>query len=103
MSEDRDFIDSVLSNEPSIEPSPWFRSRVMRRVRATAELPPLAFPWQRFALGIVLAALAIVTSLASADGPATATLHPGVVIPAVILAFLGARLTTRRRAHRGRG
>jgi hypothetical protein len=60
-----DELDEILKSDVTIEPSPRFVSAVMRAIyRESAELPPLRFPWSRFAIGV--AACALMTGSAGA-------------------------------------
>ena len=50
-------MDRLLSSEPDLLPSSGFAASVMSAVRDTAEVPPLPFPWARFATGLALCVL----------------------------------------------
>jgi hypothetical protein len=46
-------LDSILSSDETLEPSPGFAQSVMASVRReTGGLAPLRFPWWRFAAGV---------------------------------------------------
>jgi hypothetical protein len=53
---EHDQIEHALASQNEVEPSPFFKTRVMAGVRREFELPPLAFPIRRMAL---LAALLV--------------------------------------------
>jgi len=57
MDEQLDRIDRILSSEPRRTPSPQFTASVMDAVRIATTAPALTFPWKRFLLGAVAAAL----------------------------------------------
>ena len=86
-------IDRALSQEETIEVSPGFQHRVMRRVRAHDELPPLAFAWRRFAAGVVLAVGAVGASMAVGEDATIATPNPASVVVVGVLVAVAARLT----------
>ena len=49
-----DSLDRILVTEGRLAPSSGFQSRVMDAVKTEqAKLPPLRFPWTRFAAGVV--------------------------------------------------
>ena len=50
-------IDRILSSEPRLTPSPRFTASVMDAVRIASSAPALTFPWKRFLLGVLAAAL----------------------------------------------
>jgi hypothetical protein len=53
-----DELDQILRSDEIIEPSPGFVSAVMRAVyRESTGLPPLRFPWSRFAIGVAACVL----------------------------------------------
>ena len=99
MSLDRE-IDDALMRDGHVEPSPWFRQRVMAAVRAEAALPPLAFPWKRVAAGLTLAIIALAASLVQ---PASAVppdaLLPATVTLLVVAGWVGSRRGKRPPAH----
>jgi hypothetical protein len=57
MTEPLNRIDRILSSEPPVEPSEDFTLSVMEAVRTQSSDSAFAFPWKRFALGCVMAAL----------------------------------------------
>lgn len=87
-------LDTSLGRDPWIEPSPGFRSAVLRRVYAEAELPELAFPWKRFALGVFQALLAIGGIVVGGEGLFASAPHPGELVGALILLGFAARLAS---------
>lgn len=91
----RDAIDQALSSDREIDPSPWFRRNVMRRIRAEAELPPIRFPWRRFATGSGLALVAVVVSM-TGDGAAASLADLSLILPAAVLLLVVSRFTTGR-------
>ena len=94
----RELVDRALSREEPIEPSLGFRTRVMRQVRAEASLPPLRFPWWRFAGGVALAMVALGGVAASGDALDDLSFNLALIIPAAVLLILAARLTVGRRS-----
>jgi hypothetical protein len=57
MTEPLNTIERILSSEPPVEPSAHFTLSVMEAVRTESSNSALTFPWKRFALGCVGAAL----------------------------------------------
>ena len=54
MSHEMDDLDRALTDDDPLVPSSGFAARVMDSVQdAETEPPPLAFPWRRFAIGLV--------------------------------------------------
>lgn len=83
-------IERALSGDPAIAPSPWFRARVMERLRGELELPPIAFPWQRVSAAIGLAMFALVWSWTS--GTDSSIVPVASLLVAVIVAAAVARM-----------
>ena len=66
-------IDRALREERSLEPSPYFVSRVMRSVRDEADTTQaIPFPWVRVALGPGFAGLMLLLLLGTSAGSAPA-------------------------------
>lgn len=84
-----DPIDEALDHDRAVEPSPWFRRGVMAKVRAEADLPPIAFPWMR-----VLVALALATAAAALSFGAPAAPRVELLLPAVVTLLIASRLAT---------
>lgn len=82
-----DPIHDALAHEPVIEPDPAFTATVMSAVRREADVPPIAFPWRRFAGGLAATIAApVMASIAAPPLP-----DPSVAAPLgwVALALLG--------------
>src|SRR5260370_18602242 len=90
-------IDRILSSEPPVEPSAHFTLSVMEAVRTQSSDSAFTFPWKRFALGCVMAALlgafaALAVSWKPFCGSAGMALPVGAVSPALLLMFARVRL-----------
>jgi len=57
MNEHLNRIDRILSSEPRLKSTPQFTASVMEAVRLASSAPALTFPWKRFLLGALAAAL----------------------------------------------
>jgi hypothetical protein len=92
-----DDLDRLLESPDDVVPSSGFTDAVMAAVRREAwETPPLRFPWERAALGPLMAVLVVVLSVASGFvRPATV----GAALPGVVGA--GEMLTAIGDAARG--
>lgn len=53
-------LEEALSTDRDPGPSPFFTARVMAAVRAETELPPLPFPFTRFAAALALFLLILI-------------------------------------------
>jgi hypothetical protein len=87
-----DDLDHLLESHDDIVPSSGFTDAVMAAVRHEAwETPPLRFPWERAALGPLMAALVVGLSVASGFvRPATVgSTVPGVVGTGEMLTAIG--------------
>lgn len=87
-----DDLDHLLESHDDIVPSSGFTDAVMAAVRHEAwETPPLRFPWERAALGPLMAVLVVVLSVASGFvRPATVgSALPGVVGTGEMLTAIG--------------
>jgi len=71
-----DELDRILSSEDLLEPSSNFAAEVMAAVRLPTDPPARAFPWFRFATGIVasVAMAAAGTVLLTRSAPALASM-----------------------------
>ncbi len=93
-------IDDALEGERRIEPSPWFRRGVMAKVRAQADVPPIAFPWTRVLAGVALALVAVVASLGAPAAHTTPRVE--LLLPVVVTLLVASRWLKRfERAKRG--
>lgn len=88
-----DEIEKALERDRTVEPSPWFRRAVMGKVRAEAELPPIAFPWKRVLAAIALAVIAMVASMES--GPALPRLE--LLLPVIVTLAVASRFLVSAR------
>jgi hypothetical protein len=87
-----DDLDPLLESHDDIVPSSGFTDAVMAAVRREAwQTPPLRFPWERAALGPLMAVLVVVLSVASGFvRPATVgSALPGVVGTGEMLTAIG--------------
>jgi hypothetical protein len=87
--------NQLLTSEQELVPSSGFAAAVMDEVRDVAEVPPLPFPWKRFAAGLC-ASLAVAASvlaflLSAASRPVAAA--SADALRAVVLASAGGLLT----------
>jgi hypothetical protein len=57
-------LDSILSTDETVEPSPRFASSVMAAVRRDTEYERPRFPWLRFATGIAASLVMAATGTA---------------------------------------
>ena len=85
-----DDVEQALDHDRAIVPQPAFRRAVMRNVRATAEVPPMALPWRRLVVAIAFALLAAIASLADPAAEMPGTI---VLVPAAVLILVAARGT----------
>lgn len=81
-------LDSILSSEETLEPSRGFAGNVMGSVRRQAEdLPPLRFPWWRFAAGVAASGgMAVSATLLLAQSEMLAAPAPAA-IPVIVYAL----------------
>jgi hypothetical protein len=92
-----DDLDPLLQSHDDIVPSSGFTDAVMAAVRHEAwETPPLRFPWERAALGPVMAVLVVVLSVGLGFvRPATVgSALPGVVGTGEMLTAIGDAAST---------
>jgi hypothetical protein len=118
MRDDLDPLDRDLLSEEPLAPSSGFAAAVMESVReAAAEPPPLAFPWTRFAAGVIACGVWAASGVAlivnndwsamSGVGDITESLRPvapelGYAAVAVFASFAVLRMSrARRHARRG--
>jgi hypothetical protein len=77
-------LDEALSTDRDPGPSPFFTARVMAAVRAEAQLPPLPFPFARFAAALALFLLILIRgALPEASSAADLLFGTGVVLVTV--------------------
>lgn len=85
-------VEHALETERTVDPSPFFVSRVMTFVRAAAVHPPLPFPARRFVAALALLVVILVRG-AVIDPPFAFDLALAVCVVAVtIVAFMPATL-----------
>jgi hypothetical protein len=85
-----DDLDHLLESHDDIVPSSGFTDAVMAAVRQEAwETPPLRFPWERAALGPLIAVLVVVLSVASGFVRPVGSALPGVVGTGEMLTAIG--------------
>jgi len=89
MTEPLNTIERILSSEPPVEPSAHFTLSVMEAVRIQSSDSAFTFPWKRFALGCVIAALlGAFASLAVSWRPFRGGAEMALPVLAVSLALL---------------
>ncbi len=98
MTEPRNTIERILSSEPPVEPSAHFTLSVMEAVRTQSSDSAFTFPWKRFALGCVMAALlgafaALAVSWKPFGGSAGMALPVVAVSLALLVSFASVRLS----------
>jgi hypothetical protein len=91
-------IDRILSSEAPVEPSAQFTLSVMEAVRTEGSDSAFTFPWKRFALGCVMAALlgafaALAVSRKLLGGNAEMTLPVLAVSIALLVSFASVGLS----------
>jgi hypothetical protein len=94
-----DDLDHLLASHDEIVPSSGFTDAVMSAVRhQTGETLPLRFPWERAALGPLVAVLVVILSVASGlVTPATVgSAVPGVLGTGEMLTAIGDAATRVR-------
>lgn len=98
MTEPVSTIDRILSSEPPVQPSAHFTKSVMEAVQLQSSDSAFAFPWKRFALGCVGAALfeafaALVISWRPFAGGAGIPLALLAMSLALLVSFASVRLS----------
>lgn len=59
-----DELDRILTDDPEIQPTIGFSTRVMRAVREEAEgMAPIPFPWARFLPGLCVSLVLLLVAL----------------------------------------
>ncbi len=91
-------IERILSSEAPVEPSAHFTLSVMEAVRAESNNSAFTFPWKRFALGCVGAALlgafaSLAVSWKPFAGDAVMALPVLAVSLALLVSFASVRLS----------
>lgn len=71
-----DPVHDALARDEAIEPGPAFTASVMAAVRDAA-LPPIGFPWRRFALGLTASiATPLLVALTGTPAPTPEEIAP---------------------------
>ena len=72
-----DELDRILTDDPEIQPTIGFSTRVMRAVREEAEsMAPIAFPWARFLPGLCVSLVLLATAVVGWFSEAASSLPP---------------------------
>jgi hypothetical protein len=91
-----DPVHDALAPEATIEPGPAFTASVMAAVRRDAALPPIGFPWRRFALGLTASiATPLLVALTGVPAPTPEEIAPlawtAIALTASWLCYAAAR------------